>query len=88
MALIIRKNEEGTRLEGDAPKSHAFASSFIERELGEMVDVYVVLRTSEGEHTYKVDGFGETPEGERANLSEWNATLEKSTKSKSKEATA
>jgi hypothetical protein len=79
MALILRKTEDGVRVDGDAPEEHVFSARHIERELAEgLIEVFVHLNTTDGPHIYKLQGFEPNPENEdgevTANLSAWVTT--------------
>lgn len=79
MALIIRKTEEGTRIEGDPPDEHVFSARHIDREIQSgLIEVLVGIKTDDGPHYYRIQGFepivneetGETT----PNLSAWVGT--------------
>jgi hypothetical protein len=57
-SVTIRKRRDGTvSFEGELPERHTFAARFINRELGDLVDVRVTVRTSDQEATYRLVGF-------------------------------
>lgn len=72
MALILRKTEEGTRIEGDAPDDHTLAATFIQRELATgLLDVTVTLNLKDDETVeYTLQGFEPNEDGQ-PNLSAW-----------------
>lgn len=81
MALIIRKTEDGTRLEGGAPDEHTFSARQIERELADgLLEVRVTLNTTDGPHVYRLQGFEQVENEETgettSNLSAWICTKE------------
>lgn len=87
MALIVRKRRDGTvTLDGDAPKKHQLAGSFINRELedkkSDLVEVFVVLHFAGQPATYRLKNFDqeerEDDDGNKSlapNLSAWNLEL-------------
>jgi hypothetical protein len=57
-SVIIRKRRDGaTSFEGALPERNTFAARFINRELGDLVDVQVTVRTSDEVATYRLVGF-------------------------------
>ena len=79
MALIVRKTEDGVRIEGDPPKDHVLAANFIARELVTgLCEVKVILNTSDGPVTYSLQGFEPRTDDEASepNLSAWVLTLD------------
>ncbi len=72
--LKLRRAEDGTtRIQGEAPPRHVFPASFLERELGQMVEVTVKVRTDAGDVEYRMDGFDADETG-RSNLTGWVCT--------------
>jgi hypothetical protein len=57
-SVTIRKRRDGTvTFEGSLPEQHTFAARFINRELGDLVDVQVKVTTSDEVATYRLVGF-------------------------------
>jgi hypothetical protein len=57
-SVTIRKRRDGTvTFEGELPDRHTFAARFINRELGDLVDVTVKVSTSDEVATYRLVGF-------------------------------
>lgn len=57
-SLVIRKRADGrTTIDSDVPAEHVFPASFLERELGDVVEVTVRLKTSDGDVEYRLEGF-------------------------------
>jgi hypothetical protein len=63
-SLIIRKRTDGrTIIESEVPEDHTFPARWIARELGELVEVTLTIRTSDGDKRYALEGFGEPGQG-------------------------
>lgn len=57
-ALIIRKHVDGTRsFEGELPGEHVFPARWIQREIGDLCEVKITVKTSGGKADYNVTGF-------------------------------
>jgi hypothetical protein len=57
-SLIIRKKRDGSvNIEGEAPDTQTFSARFLQRELGDLVDVRIILHTSDGDMEYQFQGY-------------------------------
>lgn len=72
--LVLRKRADGSRtIEGDAPDAHEFSARWIERELGDLVEVTVTVKTTAGDIEYTLAGFAqvESEDGPKPNFTGW-----------------
>jgi hypothetical protein len=77
-ALVIRRRADGTtRFEGELPNPHTFSVRHIERELGDLFDVRIIVRSDAGDLTYQLTGFQQedAEDGSRSNFTGWVAEL-------------
>jgi hypothetical protein len=88
-SLTIRRHRDGgVSIQGEPPAVHTFSARWIARHLGDLCDVEIVLKTSNGPVRYRMSGFepivdsdgspafeadGETP---RFNFTGWQAVLD------------
>lgn len=77
-SLIIRKRRDGTTtIQGDLPVDHVFSARWIERELGDLVDVTITVKADGVEQAYRLEGFEQIDDGEggtKPNFTGWVAT--------------
>ena len=82
-SLQIRRKADGSvHVTGELPEVHAFNARHVAREMehpyGSMFDVYVVLKTADGDAVYRLTGFGEldpdNPDDDRLNLNTWEVS--------------
>lgn len=70
MSLHLRRRADGTlSITGEAPDEHEFPMSFLNREIGKLVDVHVTVHTDEGDVVYEVSGFPTATDAEQPNYS-------------------
>ncbi|GIJ51317.1 hypothetical protein Val02_82030 [Virgisporangium aliadipatigenens] len=72
--LKLRRAADGsTRIQGEPPERHVFPASFLQRELGQLVEVMVRVRTDAVDVEYRMDEF-ETNDDGSPNLTGWVCT--------------
>lgn len=55
--MVLHKRQDGS-VEGQRmPDQHVLSARFVARNLGEMVEVLVTMKTAEGDKTYRLEGF-------------------------------
>lgn len=72
-SLTIRLTTDGPRIQGDLPENHTFAASWVDRNVGDFVEVNVVINTTDGPVVYKLAGFEK--DGEKPNYTAWQCEL-------------
>lgn len=73
-SMTVRRTKDGrVEIVGDPPVAHEFSARWIARHLGDLVDVDIVVNTTDGPTRYRLDQFaliGYGPDGEP----KWNFT--------------
>lgn len=71
--LQVRVASDGsTRIHGEPPEWHVFPARWIDRELGRLARVRVIVTTTQGDVEYEMTGFERLDEdNSQANLSGW-----------------
>lgn len=74
-ALVIRRTNDGTKIEGNPPEEHSFSARWIHQEIQNgLVEVVIRLKPDQGDAVeYSMTGFGPINEDdpENFNFTDW-----------------